>query len=238
MDGEQRQPLWQAIADSAATADRRGGWAHAVCVACVETMDQVDAAIMSLRASPRSEEVLGASDTWAARLAELEYTVGEGPGVEAFETGSPVLVPDLSAEQVRWPGFGQSTLAAGLGAVFAFPLQFGAIRLGTLELVRRRPGVLPSAEARDAALAADLVTAALLRQSREAERAGREFAPRTVTSYENVHIATGMLAAQLGISLNDAFARLRAHAYSADRSLLEVARDVLERRITLEESSE
>ncbi|WP_370937746.1 GAF and ANTAR domain-containing protein [Amycolatopsis sp. cg13] len=238
VEGQHRQPLWKAIAAAPGAPTSRDSWAQRVCLACVETMDQVDAAILSLRADPRSEEVLGASDPWAARLAELEYTAGEGPGAEAFDTGSPVLVADLTADQVRWPGFAQTALAAGLGAVFAFPLQFGGIRLGTLELVRRRPGGLTSAETRDAALAADLATAALLRQSREAERAGLEFAPRTVISYQDVHIATGMLAAQLRISLDDAFARLRAHAYSTNRSLLDVAKDVLERRITLEESSE
>lgn len=238
MEGQHRQPLWQAIAAVPDVPGQRDGWAQTVCLACVETMDQVDAAILSLRGNLRSEEVLGASEPWAARLAELEYTAGEGPGVEAFDAGRPVLVPDLSAEQVRWPGFAQTALAAGAGAVFAYPLQFGAIRLGTIELLRRRPGGLASAETRDAALAADLATAALLRHVGEAERAGREFTPRTVVSYHDVHIATGMLAAQLRISLDDAFARLRAHAYSTNRSVLDVARDVLERRITLEESSE
>ncbi|MFB9927025.1 GAF and ANTAR domain-containing protein [Amycolatopsis halotolerans] len=238
VEGQHRQPLWKAIAAAPDAAGSRDSWAQGVCLACVETMDQVDAAILSLRADRRSEEVLGASDSWAARLAELEYTAGEGPGAEAFGTGRPVLVPDLLADQVRWPGFAQSALAAGLGAAFAFPLQMGGIRLGTLELARLRPGGLTSAETRDAALAADLATAALLQQSREAERDGREFAPRTVLSYQDVHIATGMLAAQLRISLDDAFARLRAHSYSTNRSLLDVARDVMERRITLEESSE
>ncbi|MEV7094968.1 ANTAR domain-containing protein [Amycolatopsis sp. NPDC051045] len=238
MDGEPRERLWRAIAAAAEVPGRRESWAQAVCLACVDTLEQVDAAILALRGSARSEEVLGASDQWAAKLAELQYTVGEGPGVEAFEGGSPVLVPDLSVEQVRWPGFADAALALGVAAVFAFPFQFGAIKFGTLELVRRRPGGLASAEQRDAALAADLATAALLRQSLEAERAGQDFAPRPVASYQDVNIATGMLAAQLQVTLDDAFARLRAHAFSQDRSVLDVARDVLERLIALDELAE
>ncbi|MBB4683978.1 GAF and ANTAR domain-containing protein [Amycolatopsis jiangsuensis] len=238
MKGRHRELLWQAIATPAEEPDRRDGWAEGVCVACTQTMDQVDGAILSLRGTGRSQEVLGASAPWATRLSELQYTAGEGPGVEAFRAGSPVLVPDLAADQVRWPGFAQSALAAGLGAVFAFPLQFGAIRLGTFELARHRPGGLSSAEAKDAALAADLTTTALLRHSREAARAGHELAPRTMVSYQDVHVATGMLAARLGMSLDDAFTRLRAHAYTTNRSVLDVARDVLERRSTLEESAE
>ncbi|ADJ48275.1 hypothetical protein AMES_6450 [Amycolatopsis mediterranei S699] len=230
--------MWRAIAAAAEVPGRRDSWAQTVCLACVETLDQVDAAILALRGGTRSEEVLGASDQWAAKLAELQYTVGEGPGVEAFGSGSPVLVPDLSVEQVRWPGFADAALAVGAAAVFAFPLRYGAIQFGTLELIRHRPGGLPSAQRRDAALAADLATAALLRHTREAERAGHDFAPRPVASFQDVNVATGMLAAQLQITLDDAFARLRAHAFGRDRSVLDVARDVLERRISLDELAE
>ncbi|MEV4150090.1 ANTAR domain-containing protein [Amycolatopsis sp. NPDC049691] len=238
MDERPREPLWRAIAADAEVPGRRESWAQLVCLACVDTLEQVDAAILALRSNPRSEEVLGASDRWAAKLAELQYTAGEGPGVEAFGSGSPVLVPDLSVEQVRWPGFAEAALAVGAAAVFAFPLRLGAIRLGTLELLRRRPGGLPSAERRDAALAADLTTASLLRHSHEAEQAGHDFAPRPIASYQDVSVATGMLAAQLQITLDDAFARLRAHAFSRNRSVLDVARDVLERRIALDEPAE
>jgi GAF domain-containing protein len=238
VDGQPRERLWRAIAAAAEVPGRRDSWAQTVCLACVDTLKQVDAAILALRDGSRSEEVLGASDGWAAKLAELQYTVGEGPGVEAFGSGSPVLVPDLSAEQVRWPGFADVALAVGAAAVFAFPLRFGAIKFGTLELIRRRPGGLPSAERRDAALAADLATAALLRHTREAERAGHDFAPRPVASFQDVNVATGMLAAQLQVTLDDAFARLRAHAFGQDRSVLDVARDVLERRISLDELAE
>ncbi|WP_329048698.1 ANTAR domain-containing protein [Amycolatopsis sp. NBC_01488] len=238
MDGQPRERLWRAIAAAAEVPGRRDSWAQTVCLACVDTLEQVDAAILALRGRARAEEVLGASDQWAAKLAELQYTVGEGPGVEAFGSGSPVLVSDLSVEQVRWPGFADAALAVGAAAVFAFPLRFGAIRFGTLELVRRRPGGLPSAERRDAALAADLATAALLRHTREAERAGHDFAPRPVASFQDVNVATGMLAAQLQVTLDDAFARLRAHAFGRDRSVLDVARDILERRISLDELAE
>jgi GAF domain-containing protein len=238
VDGQPREPLWRAIATAAEVPGRRESWAQTVCLACVETLEQVDAAILALRGRVRSEEVLGASDRLAAALAELQYTVGEGPGVEAFRTGSPVLVPDMSVEQVRWPGFADAALSVGAAAVFAFPLRFGAIKFGTLELIRRRPGGLTSAERRDTALAADLATAALLRHSREAERAGHDFAPRPIASYQDVNVATGMLAAQLQITLDDAFARLRAHAFGRNRSVLDVARDVLERRIALDELAE
>lgn len=238
MDGRHRGPLWRAIASAEDVAGRRDSWAQTVCLACVETFDRVDAAILALRGGSHAEEVLGASDPWAADLAEAQYTVGEGPGVEAFAAGSPVLVSDLRVAQVRWPGFAQAALDGGVAAMFAFPLQFGAIRLGTLELIRRGPGGLPSDELRDAVLAADLGAAALLRQARTAEVEGQEFAPHPVRSFQDVNVATGMLAAQLHIGLDDAFTRLRANAYGRNRSILDVARDVLDRRIVLDELAE
>jgi hypothetical protein len=237
LDGQRRQRLWRVIAERAELPGQ-DGWAQAVCVACVQALGQVDAAILALRGSTRAHEVIGASDAWAVRMAESQYTVGEGPGVEAFMTGSPVLVPDVSVEHDRWPGFIEVAVAAGAAAVFAFPLQVGAIRLGTLELLRRRPGGLPGGELSDAALVAELTTAGLLQQAGEAERAGREFEPRPVTSFRDVNVATGMLAALLRISLDDAFIRLRAHAFGQGRSVVAVARDVLERRIAVEELAE
>lgn len=233
MDGRGRKRLWQAIAARAETPGDEW-WAQAVCEACVEVLG-VDAATLALRAGGRAQELLGASDTWAARLAELQYTVGEGPGVDAYTEGGPVLVADVRADQGRWPGFADAAMTNGIGSVFAFPLQVGAIRVGTLELFGRRPGGLPQAAIADAALLAEFATAALLHGAEEAERAGEDYAPRRVTSFQDVNVATGMLAAQLRIGLDDAFARLRAHAFATTRPLREVARDVLERRIPLDE---
>jgi ANTAR domain-containing protein len=238
VDRQRRHRLWQAILAAAQVPGRRESWAQEVCLACADTLERVDAAMLALRSSIRAVEVLGASSPEAVRLAELQYTVGEGPGVEAFTSGSPVLVADLGTERGRWPGFAQSALALGTVGMFVFPLQFGAIKLGTLELVLRRPGGLPSVVMDNASLAANLATLALLRHAGNAEKAGQDFAPEPVISYQDVNVATGILAAQLRMSLDEAFARLRAHAYGQSRSLLDVASDILQRRIALDELAE
>jgi hypothetical protein len=155
--------------------------------------------------------------------------------VDAFRTGGPVLALDVRAEQERWPGYVQAALAAGVGAVLAFPLQVGAIKMGTLEFLRQRSGGLTGTEVTFAALLAELTTAGLLRQAGAAEEAGHDYAPRTLTSFHDVNVATGMLAARLRIGLDDAFARLRAHAFATGRSVLEVARELQARRGALDE---
>jgi hypothetical protein len=195
---------------------------------------EVDAAAITVRTAARAQDVLAATDNWALRLEELQYTVGDGPGVQAYRTGGPVLISDLLVGESRWPGFADVVAEVGAAAAFAFPLQAGGIRLGTLALYRRRPGALGPDELADAAILADLATTALLTdiaaQSPDAEPA--------VGRYDDVNIATGMLAVQLKVSVEDAFLRLRAHAFSRRRPLLDVARDVLERRLRLDSFGE
>lgn len=235
MDGERRQRLWRMVAEhvDGSAAD---GWSHAVCVVCVATLG-VDAAALTLRGSAHTQEVLATTGPWAQQLVERQYTVGEGPGVEAFLHGGPVLVPDLDVEQSRWPGFAEQAMRAGACAMFAFPLQMGGMRFGLLEMFRRKPGGLRSSAVTDAALLASLATDAVLDDAAEAERTGREW-PKAVDSYQDVNVAIGMVAAHLRISLEDAFVRLRAYAFSQDRSVKEVADEVLARRVPLDELAE
>ncbi|WP_197681736.1 ANTAR domain-containing protein [Actinopolymorpha singaporensis] len=54
-------------------------------------------------------------------------------------------------------------------------------------------------------------------------------------SYHEVHLATGMLAAHLDVELDEAFTRLRARAYAEERPLLALARDVVARRVPLDD---
>jgi hypothetical protein len=231
VDGQRRDRLRRLVADC---VDEPGqsGWGQAVCLVCVRAVDQVDAAALTLRTESRGQEMIGASDPWSSGLEETQYTLGEGPGVDAFRSGAPVLVAHLAAERGRWPVFAESALVDGVAAVFAFPLRVGGIRLGTLDLYSRRTGALTSTDQADAAVLADLASLALVERS---QRAGHEDGEvRSAVTYQDVNIATGMLAAQLHVGLDEAFARLRAHAYSSGRSVLDVAQDVLARTLPLD----
>ncbi|RKT54176.1 ANTAR domain-containing protein [Saccharothrix australiensis] len=229
MDGQRRDRLARVVAEHVASPGRTE-WARALCEVCVHALAGVDATAVTLRSGHRAQELLASSDRWAGALEEAQYTVGEGPGVEAFGTGGPVLVADLSAARSRWPGFADLAEEEGLAAVFAFPLRLGGTTLGTLDLYRRRPGGLSPTVLGDAAVLADLTVLWLLDHS---DTTGGGV--RVEVSYQDVNIATGMLAAQLRISLEDAFARLRAHAFASRRSVLDVARDVLARRLPLDQ---
>ncbi len=225
MDDQRRQRLWRLV--TARAAGHGPGWGSAVCAVAVDRLG-IDGAAIAVRTSGLAQDLVATTSTWVTRLEELQYTLGDGPGVEAYTTAGPVLVTDLSDAAPRWPGFARSAAEEGLAAVFALPLQEGAIRLGTLDLYRRRTGGLTPEELADAAILADLATTALLTD------ASPGTSPTSVDGaghYDDVNVATGMLAAELRISVADASLRLRAHAFSTGLPLLEVARAVLSRQL-------
>jgi diguanylate cyclase (GGDEF)-like protein len=104
---------------------------------------------------------VAASDDSALRFEQLQSNIGEGPCVRAYETGQPVVVPDLRVEQ-RFPKFAPAAVTAGLGAVFTFPLHDGDGRLGALDLYRDSPGELDARDMEAAQTLADVAAAYLL----------------------------------------------------------------------------
>ncbi|UJW30420.1 GAF and ANTAR domain-containing protein [Saccharothrix sp. AJ9571] len=235
MDGQCQDRLWRLVTERADLRTAASGWAGVACAVAAEHLE-IDAAAITVRGAT-SQDLIAASDAWAESLEEAQYTVGEGPGVAAFATGEPVLVTDLRAEQARWPGLADEVASLAVGSAFAFPLQTGAIRMGTLTLYRRRPGPLGPGGIRDAATLAEIATTALAAESRSGDAPlwTREDAPGF---YDEVNIATGLLAAELRISMKDALLRLRAHAFSAHLPLTEVARAVLNRQLRLDSPAE
>jgi GAF domain/ANTAR domain len=235
VNDQRHHRLWQLVTDRVGQHHRYSGWAGVVCDVAVQQTG-VDAAAISLHATTRAQELVAASDEWAQRLEELQVTVGEGPGQEAYDSGDPVLSADLAAAGPRWPGFTDAAAGIGLAAVFAFPVGSGSVRLGALILYRHRRGGLTPADLVNAATLADLATTALLTDSgSDRDEAAAPWARADAHGhYEDVNVASGMLAAQMRISVDDAFLRLRAHAFSNDLPLFEVARAVLQRRLRFE----
>ena len=208
-----------------------------VCSAAVAGIG-VDGAGVTVMTSPTVRDTLHATDRVAGELEEWQLTFGQGPCLDAFTGGGPVLVVDLHSSEsaARWPVFTPAALDSGARAVFALPLQVGAIRVGVLDLYRTTPGGLSPHELADALAFADttgilLLDAAAGTQPETADLAWQRDDPSA--HHARVHQATGMILVQLGISAEAAFARLRAHAYAHDRRLGDVARDVVQRRLRL-----
>jgi hypothetical protein len=184
---------------------------------------------VALISNPQARSLLSGSGALAGRVEELQFSLGEGPCLDAFRAGVPTLEPQLAVAGLdRWPLFTAAALAAGVQAVFAFPLQIGMIRFGVLDIARTQPGTLSDDVMADALALADIATETILAlqaetdEDRVADELGGIGSERIV-----VHQATGMVAAQAGLNLADALAWLRAHAYAHDRRLHEVAGQVV-----------
>lgn len=205
-----------------------------LCAECITRLDVTGAGLILLQGSEQLG-VVAVTDGPAARLEELQFAVGEGPGVDASRTGRPVLHPQLrQSASAIWPAFGPAVLAAGIEAIFAFPLQVGAIRIGSLDLYRASPGRLTDVEFGSALALADAANLILLHLHDQPGVDGHQIPLELVDRRAVVHQATGVLSVQLALGLQEAMLRLRAHAYSAERGIPEVAADVVAHRLYLE----
>ena len=104
---------------------------------------------------------IAASNSIALRYEQLQSDVGHGPCLLAYQSGKAVAVPDLATED-RFPRFAAPAIAAGLAAVFTFPLRHDGGCIGALDLYRDTPGPLDAHDLRAAQTLADVVTAYLL----------------------------------------------------------------------------
>lgn len=203
-----------------------------LCRLCAEATDVSGAGIMLMWAdSPGGS--LCTTNEMSDLIEQLQYALGEGPCVDAYRQDWPVVEPDLANPVTsRWPAFSPPAIEAGVRAVFGFPLQVGAVRLGALNLCRDRPGPLSDDQHADA-----LVMAGIAAESVLVLQAGAppgELAAELEEGADfhyTVQQAAGMIAVQLDISVGQALVRLRAYAFGNDRPLSEVAKDVVERRL-------
>jgi GAF domain-containing protein len=169
----------------------------------------------------------------SALIEELQFTLGEGPCLDAYHRDQVVLEPDLADPRTpRWVAFAPKALEAGVRAVFGFPLRIGAARLGALNLYQDRPGPLSDDQHADALVAADVFARWVLdMQSGAPEGSVAQEIEVGAEFHLSVHNAAGAVSAQLGVSVAEALIRMRAYAFTHDRPLRDVAQDVIDRKL-------
>lgn len=210
-------------------------WSSArLCGACPGIMDVNGAGVMLMSGDiPRGS--LCTTNEVSHLIEDLQYTLGEGPCVDAYRHDQVVAEPDLADPVARrWPAFSPRALQAGVRAVFGFPLRAGTVRLGALNLYRDLPGSLTADQHADALVVADVTARWVLEAQAGAPvdtvaeelQAGADF-------HFAVHNAAGIVSVQERISVTEALIRLRAFAFSTDRLLADVAQDVIAHRLWL-----
>ncbi|MER7537574.1 GAF domain-containing protein [Streptomyces sp. NPDC097704] len=209
----------------------------ALCRACVDLLD-ITGASVSLAGDNETQALWWSSDPVAGRLAETQYTLGDGPCQSALALAAPVLAADLTAgtDAKRWPVFAQQAVELGVRAVFSIPLGTVGLTVGTLDLYRERPGPLSERDRSFAFPAADAITTALLAlQAQEPPGEEAAWLDAAESDHEEVHQATGMIMVLLDLDVPQALARLRAHAFARGQSVTEAARDVLAGRVRFDD---
>lgn len=214
---------------------------------CRDACDKlgVDGAGVALMDSAGTIERVVGSDERTIELETLQLSLGEGPCVEAFGSGRLVMLGDLAGEGAhRFPIYTPAAREMGIAAMFSYPLHIGAIRLGVLDLFSERAGLLPD---ETFALALDYVDVAILillhLQSLDAaahyrgngadhDGSSQHAFDVAFISHPEVHQATGMVSVQAAVGLREALLMLRARAFASGRHLHEVARDVVDRKVT------
>ena len=172
-----------------------------------------------------------------ATLEDLQYTIGQGPCRDAFDTGRSVHAPQLDNDAwARWPSFVELAQSSGINAVFAYPLVANHAKVGVLTLYKAAEGALTVAQHDDSVALAAVLTETLL--SLQDEAPAGTLAPgldEAVQYRAEIYQASGMIAVQLAIPASEALLRIRAHAFARDRTVAESAADIVARRLRLDD---
>ena len=194
---------------------------------CVDVLDVGAAGLML--AAPDGKLRVMASSSEAMRVLELfEIQAQQGPCLDCFRTGKPVINQDLVATRDRWPRFTTEALAAGFHSVHALPMRLRGRVIGALNLFHPEPGAMRQADVDAAQAFADVATIAILQHRAAAEaHALNEQLNGALNTRIVIEQAKGVVAERQGVDMERSFATLRNHARNHNRRLAEVATDVI-----------
>ena len=194
---------------------------------CVKILD-TDAAGILLADPDGNLRVMAASNEQARLLELFQLQNDEGPCLEAYASGKPVINRDLRSAAALWPRFTAEALSAGFQSVYALPLRLRSNIVGALNLFRTHSGPMPDADVKLAQALADVASIAILQDQavRETEvRAGQ--LQHALDSRVAVEQAKGMLAERGHIDMPEAFQRMRSYARVNNQQLTAVAHQII-----------
>jgi transcriptional regulator with GAF, ATPase, and Fis domain len=187
-------------------------------------------AVGVLLADPRGQLRVAAASSEAAELVELfQIQNDQGPCLDCFRTGQPVIAAGLASPDQRWPRFAAAATQAGFGAVHALPMRLRDQVIGALNLFSTGTDALSQADLRIGQALADVATIGLLqeRNVRRAETLAEQL-QGALNSRVVIEQAKGRLAERLGLGMDQAFALLRNRARNTNQRLTDVAQQVID----------
>jgi GAF domain-containing protein len=206
-----------------------------LCEVCANVSLMTGAGIMLMTGETQQGSVCSSNEV-SALIEELQFTLGEGPCVDAHREDRPVVEADLANPDLpRWLAFAPPAVTAGARAVFGCPMRVGGVRLGALNLYRDRPGPMSDGQYADALVLAGVAAQAVVALQANASPGALSTALEEGANLRFViHQASGMVAVQLGVSVGEALARLRAYAFGNEVLLTEVAEAIVARKLRLD----
>ncbi|MEO5877499.1 MAG: anti-sigma factor antagonist [Streptosporangiaceae bacterium] len=207
-----------------------------LCRACVKVLggDGVSLAVIS---GQYIRETLCASDPEALHLDQLQFTIGEGPSLEAHETGRPVLSADLHSTPSRWPLF---TAAVGetaprLKGIYGFPVVAGPHHIGAMDIYSDTTRELTEQQIEQIERACRIAAPMILEQLPEEilHNLRGSLLQYGIVDRSEVYHAAGILMSEMHIDIAEAFARLRGYAFAHGMLIEDAAADVTSRRVSI-----
>ncbi|MDR6906492.1 GAF domain-containing protein [Agromyces sp. 3263] len=200
---------------------------------CAELLDTTAAAI--LLADGHGELDVMASTSEASHLVEvIQLSAEAGPCVECYRSGEVVEVPDIAASPVEWSRFRDRALELGFESVHALPMRLRDNTIGTLNLLRDRPGTLDEEDRIAARAFADVATIGILHERSMRETAVlAEQLQGALSSRVVIEQAKGVVAYTNGVTIEQAFELIRRYARSHQLGISKVAAAIVDRSLRL-----
>jgi GAF domain-containing protein len=198
---------------------------------CVEILDAGAAGI--LLADHHGVLHVVAASSEQARLLELfQLQNQEGPCLDCYTSGAPVVNEDLTTTK-RWPRFASEARDAGFRSVQALPLRLREHTIGALNVFLDDRFEVSDGDLTIAQALADAATIAILHDqaAREAQLVTGQL-QAALNSRIVIEQAKGVLAERARIDMDEAFSRLRRFARDHNRPLSAVATDLVQGQLS------
>jgi GAF domain-containing protein len=190
---------------------------------CVEALDVAAAGVMI--ATPAGHLQVVASSSDAMRTLELfQLQANQGPSVDAYRSGKPVVNQDLRANVGRWPSFTPHAIAAGFRSTHSLPMRLHGQIIGALNLFRVDNGTLDPDDVAAAQALADVATVAIVQKRATAD--AQALNNHALTSRVIIEQAKGKISEAAHLDMDQAFQLLRHHARNRNLRLTDLAHDV------------
>jgi hypothetical protein len=196
----------------------------------------VDGVGLSVHDTAGHSTPLGANDEAATTAERLQFTAGAGPCTFAASSGWPVFAPEDQL-RVRWPAFHDLLVThTAYRSVVALALPGDLRGSGGMDLYLTHPVGVVTFDAVEALCVAELISdhlghaAAWSQWTEVAAPAWTD--TETARQRARVWMATGMVSLALQLETADALAVLRSRAYAIDRTVDDLAADLVAGRLT------